>query len=266
MACRANRQRLWTHRLMLEAMTHEHNCFLTLTYAEDKCPDEVRPDHLRDFLKRLRRRIYPARIRFYGVAEYGTRSGRPHYHLALFGYPACALSGASFGSSRLLGGCACPPCSVVREVWGFGYVFLGRLEKKSAQYIARYVLKKMTRRDDARLNGRHPEFARMSLRPGIGAPAMEAVSRSLREVLVHRKLSDVPLTLRVGRVEYPLGRYLRRLLRSTVFSADAVFPIQKNEQLPVVRAYAWQSGQSVSSVYAELFGTQDQQVVDRGTI
>lgn len=73
----------------------------------------------------------------------------------------------------------------------------------------------MTVKEDDRLLGRHPEFARMSLRPGIGAGAMPQVLQTLIDHDLDRDLpqGDVPLALRHGAKKFPLGRYLRRKLR-----------------------------------------------------
>lgn len=93
---------------------------------------------------------------------------------------------------------------------------LGDLTKDSAQYIAGYVTKKMTDKADPRLKGRHPEFARMSLRPGIGALAIEDIALVLTtdhgcdEIL---NTGDVPQVLMHGSKRWPLGRYLRKKLR-----------------------------------------------------
>lgn len=94
---------------------------------------------------------------------------------------------------------------------------LGTLEHESAQYLAGYVTKKMTRKDDPRLvYGQHPEFARMSLRPGIGHSAMHEVASQIMEFDLVDREGDVPVTLRFGSRIMPLGRYLARTLRELV--------------------------------------------------
>lgn len=98
---------------------------------------------------------------------------------------------------------------------------LGTLEQLSAQYIAGYVTKKLTMRDDNRLVNadgtvRYPEFARMSLRPGIGASAMDEVASEFMRLGLDLTQDDVPSSLRHGAKELPLGRYLQRQLRRRI--------------------------------------------------
>lgn len=97
-----------------------------------------------------------------------------------------------------------------------GYTMAVPLSPQSMAYVAGYVTKKLTKADDSRLQGRAPEFSRMSLRPGIGAPSMDSVATALATKagaqLVSR-LGDVPLTLMHGQQSMPLGRYLRTRLR-----------------------------------------------------
>lgn len=74
----------------------------------------------------------------------------------------------------------------------------------------------MTKADDERLGGHHPEFARMSLRPGLGAyavPSMADVLTSSSGARTIAHLGDVPMALRSEGKLLPLGRYLRRKLR-----------------------------------------------------
>lgn len=239
MPCRFNKRRIWAHRLMLEAKCHDRKCFATLTYAEEPKGSSVNIKHVQDWLKRLRKKLQPKKIRYFVVGEYGEVSGRPHYHAALFGL------GCDTGP--VIGGtCQCRGCSDVRQTWGFGHVLLAPLEMKCAQYLCGYVTKKMTRRDDPRLLGRDPEFARMSLWPGIGADAMGAVSSEI----MRYGLTEVPAGLRHGSTVLPLGRYLKGRLRREC-GLEAARPVVAKE-LPVVRAFAWANDRSVASVYAEV--------------
>lgn len=195
---------------MLEAGLYPDNAFITLTYATD--PFTLEPSHLRAFMKALRKRL-PYRVRFYAVGEYGEKNDRPHFHVALFNHPTCQRPG------RRKGECDCKACGPIRRAWcdekgrQRGFIVNLPLELGSARYIARYVVKKMTRTDDPRLGNRHPEFARMSNRPGIGHGVLDRVAATIRRYNLLTPQGDVPVTLRHGNQEMPLGRYLRQQLR-----------------------------------------------------
>lgn len=98
----------------------------------------------------------------------------------------------------------------------------------------------MTAFDDPRLYGRHPEFARMSLRPGIGFHAMHEVASTLMEFNLETPSGDVPSALAHGKRVLPLGRYLRRSLRSMVGkereAPDATLKEQEPEMLALREA------------------------------
>lgn len=85
------------------------------------------------------------------------------------------------------------------------------------------MTKKMTSKDDPRLLGRHPEFGRMSNRPGIGAHAMHDLASTLLQFNLDHSQPDVPSALRHGTRMLPLGRYLRRKLR-TLIGKDELAP------------------------------------------
>lgn len=195
--CRVNRRRLWSHRILLESFMHDASSFATLTYAQENNPQELCPKDAQLFLKRLRRSLSPRKIRFFLVGEYGDKTWRPHYHAALFGVHPLEEK-------------------VVRDAWGLGHTLLGELNEKTASYVSGYVTKKYTKKDNPCLMGKHPEFARMSLRPGIAATAMNVVSQSMSTLAPNVVLPDVTSVLQHGKSKWPLGRYLMRKLREEI--------------------------------------------------
>lgn len=173
------------------------------------------PRDLQSFLKRFRKAMSPSKIRFFACGEYGDENLRPHYHLALFNVPHCRF-GQTRNNSALRRKTCCDICDLLRSTWSMGNIQSDEFNIGTAQYIAGYVTKKMTAKDDYRLGGKYPEFARMSLRPGIGADAMHELASQLLKFNLDQTQSDVPVTLAHGTRELPLGRYLRRKLRTLV--------------------------------------------------
>lgn len=221
--CRVNKQRIWTHRILLEAAQYEDNSFVTLTYDDKHLPEDgsLVPLHLRNFLDFLRKGYKSTqeglgvsadqlrRFRFFAVGEYGDQSGRPHYHLVLFNFPSCGRGITRYMPSGLR---CCVWCHLVHDTWGKGRILCGSVEAHSAAYVCGYVCKKLTK-EHPQLGGRHPEFSRQSNRPGIGADAMHDVaSVVLNHDLIARE-GDVPSALRHGKKVMPLGPYLTRRLR-----------------------------------------------------
>jgi len=217
--CKVNKRREWKHRIMLEAAQYKDNAFIGLDYKPECEPAgrTVVPKHLTLFIDRVRKahfRKTGEKVRWYAVGEYGDLSARPHYHIALFNYPTCARGRTDHPRVARTGHC-CSSCDFIASHWEFGRCDLGVLEAGSAAYIAGYVTKKMNRKEDPRLCGRHPEFVRMSLKPGIGAGFVPEIASTLLALGIE-DMPDVPSSLRHGSSVYPLGRYLRRLLRKHV--------------------------------------------------
>lgn len=204
----------------------------------------------------MRKRIAPARIRYFACGEYGDETWRPHYHVAVFGLGTCARGRTLRlpGSGVARWEKCCDTCRTVGEAWGLGVIEVGELCQQSAQYVCGYVTKKMTGEKDERLNGRYPEFARMSLRPGIGYGALSEVAATLRAYDLDRRLVDVPSTLRHGSRELPLGRYLQRNLRE-MCGRDAEAPpevvAEIARSLQVVREDAFENSVSLSEAIVE---------------
>lgn len=212
--CRINRRRIWTSRLMLESTLYEQNSFVTLTYSDVCLPDNksLVPEHLQLFFKRLRKLLDPLKIRYYAVGEYGDVSRRPHYHMILFNYrPEDHIPVAQQARGKVC------PCAICKS-WGKGHVDIGEVTSASAAYTCSYVLKGDAR--DCSVRGVVPEFSRMSLRPGIGALAVDGVgdvftqsSEGARWLAV---AGDVPNSAKAAGRTWPLGKYLRRRLSNQV--------------------------------------------------
>lgn len=175
MGCRVDRSQVWAARIVHEAQMHDENSFITLTYSDENLPPDgsLVKSHFQKFMKRLRKKFEPRRIRYYQCGEYGDQLGRPHYHAILFGL--------DFEDKQLLGeenGESLYTSPMLTQVWGLGFTTVGAVTFESAAYVARYAMKKVTghKAEDHYLrcdeNGvaywLEPEYATMSRRPGIG--------------------------------------------------------------------------------------------------
>lgn len=245
--CRIRRRKVWTHRLILEARLHGDNSFLTLTYDDNNHPKDgcLSTRDFTLFLKKLRKKGY--KFRYYGVGEYGSRTYRPHYHLACFGLPTCLR-----GQTDLRKEYCCAICDDVKKAWGKGAIQCARLEPASAAYVAGYVTEKLTKGPiPPHLT---PEFQRMSLKPGLGHDVMHDVAHTLMATGWEEIMEDVPLALQHGPVKMALGRYLRKKLRLMV-GRDEKAPqsvIEKAQtDLHDLRNYAFNNSLSLSNVITE---------------
>ena len=84
--------------MLMEQTKHRETCFLTLTYAPEHLPHVYHEEsdtwiptlvksHLQKWIRSARKTCTwnTSPIRYFAAGEYGTKSGRPHYHLILFG-------------------------------------------------------------------------------------------------------------------------------------------------------------------------------------
>lgn len=173
--CKLSRAREWSIRIMHEAQMWPQNCFVTLTYkvapVSDLPLDTLVPEDFQGFMKRLRERRREAWVggagelfqgpRYFVAGEYGDQ-GRPHYHAILFN---CAFPDKTLWSRN--GGKPLFRSAELESLWQFGYSTVGEVTLESASYVAQYCLKKVKGPFGSEAL-RHPEFVRMSRKPGLG--------------------------------------------------------------------------------------------------
>lgn len=174
MGCRLDRARDWAVRISHEVSLHEHTCFVTLTYDNEHLPEGATlvKKHCQDFMKRLRKSIEPARVRFFLCGEYGGQNKRPHYHVLLFGYrPDDAWLWTVRNNCRVF------RAPSLEALWTFGNSEFGEVTPASADYVARYSVKSAEQDADrfVRWDSEtgetwevEPEFCLMSRKPMIG--------------------------------------------------------------------------------------------------
>lgn len=234
--CRLQHANEWATRIVCEAKQWKKNYFVTLTYNEPnlpKLPDGRPTLNKRDyqlFLKKLRKEykghktwINPknnkieAPIRYLICGEYGTKKGRPHYHMALFNieindlkvYKVNHCEDVLYTSAKL------------QKLWGKGFVVIGQITNESACYIARYCQKKAglapQRREKPFITAQgevikpkkkiepQREFIAMSTACGLGAKWWEENKAFVK------KFGYINIYTKKGVKRNPIPRYFKKL-------------------------------------------------------
>jgi hypothetical protein len=197
--CRLKYSASWGARILNESSLFDDNCFITLTYSNDKLPVDfsLKYKHFQDFMKRFRSHVItpkhkkkygfcPDKIRFFMAGEYGDKYGRPHFHACVFNYNFpdryywTSSNGYKLYRSDLLDTLWSDPDDGIN----FGYSSIGTVTYDSAAYVARYCVKKRNGKMAPEYYRRlhvdedtgelldvidmQPEFSHQSNRPGIG--------------------------------------------------------------------------------------------------
>nr|UCS96111.1 MAG: replication initiation protein [Microviridae sp.] len=155
LACLSNKRQQWAFRLSNENRFSKISYFITLTYDDEHLPmcrghPSVSKRDIQLFLKRLRKLIYPATIRYFICSEYGPKTFRPHYH------------GIIFCSSE---NCEC--AEAISRAWRMGFVQIGTVSEASISYVAKYCVSEAMLPKYLCLKDVKP-FTLSSRRPGIG--------------------------------------------------------------------------------------------------
>jgi len=177
--CRIDKSREWAVRCVHEMQMHETSCFITLTYknselvyTKDGLPTLFH-EHFQLFMKRLRKK-FGENISFFMAGEYGDRTHRPHYHAILFGVDfkdKMLLRKNEMGDDIFIS-------ETLEKLWGHNDSELkpneiGEANYKTAAYIARYVVKKLTGKMAPLYEGRTPDYGKASRQYAIGKKWLE---------------------------------------------------------------------------------------------
>jgi len=242
MPCRINRSRLWVGRMIAEAAEHPYSTFLTLTFSPAHLPVDghLSKKPLQLFLKKLRAETAPRTIRYYAVGEYGTKNWRPHYHLILFN--------VSPTEEKLLQKC-----------WPQGMIYVGTVQSASISYVCGYMTKRMTNKKDLRLNGKPPEFATMSLRPGLGAGIVPRILKAYKTEAGQAALAAegwIASHLQTTGFKYPMGKYITNKLVASLDLEDQRTP--HNNRI-MIDAYRRKQAQTTTEYEKQRKARVDQQ-------
>lgn len=215
-ACRRQRQQDWSFRIQQEAKDIIDSggsvYFVTLTYDDDHLTYMVDQDtgqqfdspsldthEIGMFCRKLRKRFGSESLRYFGCGEYGDEGLRPHYHIVLF-----LKDQISAQDLR----------PFIESCWKKGLILgIHPLTTKLSEYVAKYSMKRFGQSYDDRV----APFARMSLRPAIGASYLSSSSAQATKSVLSFVVYDWTGT------SYKLPRYFRdRMYSKEVIDARRV--------------------------------------------
>ena len=190
--CRLENSKNKATQAIYEAEQWKDNWFITVTYDEEHLPKAapainektgeempanpggtLKPSDMTLFLWKLRtyydRKYHHRGIRFMGVGEYGSHTGRAHMHFIFFNLPILPTNMRfhEYNENHE----ALWRCPELEEIWGKGMVVAGEVTWSTCAYVARYITKKVgmpANKEHYKNLGIEPEFYRASNRPGIG--------------------------------------------------------------------------------------------------
>lgn len=206
LACRIRMRDEWAIRIILESQQYATSLFVTLTYDQENYPEDgsLSKRELQLFNKRLRKNI-DQKYRYFACGEYGSKTGRAHYHAILFGL--------SEEYEKW-----------IEKSWSKGFVNVKIFNPgRHAKYVAKYITKAIGSQKFLQ-DGRQKEFALMSRKPGIGHVAYKWLRAKVERGIIRIECSPsagemenqtVPTmkgSLRYNGRLYPMPSYIKKKL------------------------------------------------------
>jgi len=138
--CRKNKATELAARCVLHASLYQTNCFITLTYDEQRedYHNKFQYSDIQKFKKKLRRYVdyhYNKKIQIFNVHEYG-KNGKKHWHLVIFNHDFSdkelhfMKNGHNYYHSENL-----------KKLWPYGFNIVTDVTEASAMYQSQYMQK-----------------------------------------------------------------------------------------------------------------------------
>lgn len=253
LACRINRTREWTQRLLHESYISKSTYFITLSYNEDNLPFDnngnmcVCKEDVQKFFKRLRKHYPEENIRYFLGSEYGELGGRPHYHCIVYNLPDDILAPCKdyvkgMPLTTIHKGHQSYINRKLNDIWQLGFVSIGEINRQRVSYCAKYFI---TKQDVDPILTKN--FNLMSRRPGIGSQYCDNQKEFIRYKELHSLRSDLGTFVKMPRY------YNRRIYdeeeRTEIWTASVCDINNKVLNDPLIKKSAFRSQTSKVPVY-----------------
>lgn len=194
--CIKKRKKEIAFRMMKEYDNYDYKYFITLTYDNENVPIKegilvLKRKDLVNYIKRIRERLYrmyKKRIKLAYVAcgEYGTKKGRPHYHISLLVDVPCER--------------------ILKECWNFGKIDVQHaVSKATVLYTTAYTAKKEVYKNKYKWKEQKGERAFVGFSKGLGK----------EWILKHKDNFKIieNYIIRAGNYVMALPRYFKEILK-----------------------------------------------------
>lgn len=182
--CQQNRRSAWVARNRYENNHCISSCFVTLTISEESivygyCAPTLDYSMLQNFWKRLRKR-YGKGIKYFSCGEYGSHSGRPHFHALIYNLPLLHNGKDFYEWYR----------KKLQDIWPFGFLSLAPVNDNRLGYITKYIIKDD---NDKRMFAEFGiEPPRLFLSRGIGDGLEKNITGEFRFISQFGSISKIP--------------------------------------------------------------------------
>jgi len=167
-----------------------------MTFSDENLPRDksIKTETMQKFVKRLRKHIYPDKVRYFIVGEYGEKNGRPHYHAMLFGL-----------------GMEDKPR--IDKAWKLGMTQIGDINSKTAHYVTDYTLKGRLLDESSVAH----TVKIQSTKPALG---MDFINKIADQIVASGMVPPSVDYFQMGKHKYYLGRHLREAITERLGNGD----------------------------------------------